>query len=39
MKPKIIFADEPTGNLDTNSSNIVISEIMKICDREKITSL
>ncbi len=37
MKPKIIFADEPTGNLDTNSSNIVISEIMKICDREKIT--
>lgn len=37
MKPKIIFADEPTGNLDTESSKKILSEIIDICSLEKIT--
>ncbi len=28
-KPKIIFADEPTGNLDKDTANIVMNTLFK----------
>jgi putative ABC transport system ATP-binding protein len=31
-KPKIIFADEPTGNLDKSTSNDVMDEIFRYID-------
>lgn len=30
--PDMILADEPTGNLDTNNSQQVLSELRRICD-------
>ncbi len=32
-KPKIIFADEPTGNLDKENANEVIDVMFEYCDR------
>jgi lipoprotein-releasing system ATP-binding protein len=37
MKPKYIFADEPTGNLDTYNSLIVMDLLKKIHREEKTT--
>ena len=37
-KPKIIFADEPTGNLDSKTSNLVMELLKEIVDEQK-TSL
>lgn len=37
MEPKYIFADEPTGNLDTYNSNKVMSILQKINDEQKTT--
>lgn len=28
--PKLILADEPTGNLDSNNSNIVLKQLKEI---------
>ena len=32
-KPQIVLADEPTGNLDENNSNIVMSMFLNICKK------
>jgi lipoprotein-releasing system ATP-binding protein len=37
LKPKIIFADEPTGNLDTHNGDLVMNELKKIHQEEKTT--
>ncbi len=36
-KPKVIFADEPTGNLDSKSGGIVMEILEKLNTEEKIT--
>ena len=37
MKSKIIFADEPTGNLDSINSQSVINKLTEICETHMIT--
>ncbi len=37
MRPKIIFADEPTGNLDTKTGEVVWGFLMKLNRVDKIT--
>ena len=37
MNPDVIFADEPTGNLDSKSGQIVMEIIRKLSDNEKKT--
>ena len=37
MKSKIIFADEPTGNLDSVNSQSVINKLTEICETHMIT--
>jgi putative ABC transport system ATP-binding protein len=37
MKPKIILADEPTGNLDTKNGKIIMELIEDLNKKEKIT--
>jgi putative ABC transport system ATP-binding protein/lipoprotein-releasing system ATP-binding protein len=37
LKPKILFADEPTGNLDTQNGDLVMAELRKIHAEEKTT--
>ncbi|MBF0100183.1 MAG: ABC transporter ATP-binding protein [Desulfobacterales bacterium] len=36
-EPKILFCDEPTGSLDTHSSNIVIEIILNCCEKHHST--
>ncbi|MFX0085308.1 MAG: ABC transporter ATP-binding protein [Candidatus Hodarchaeota archaeon] len=38
-EPKIILADEPTGNLDSVTSEKILSVMMKICKEKKTTFL
>lgn len=35
----IVLADEPTGNLDSETGNIVMQELLHICDESKILIL
>tara|TARA_B100000941_G_C27957295_1_gene279747 strand:- start:151 stop:501 length:351 start_codon:yes stop_codon:yes gene_type:complete len=37
MKSKIILADEPTGNLDSTNSQLVMSNLIEICESHMIT--
>lgn len=37
MNPDVIFADEPTGNLDSKSGQVVMEIIRRLSDKEKKT--
>lgn len=37
MESKIIFADEPTGNLDTENSKLVMNHLIDICKKHSTT--
>jgi putative ABC transport system ATP-binding protein/lipoprotein-releasing system ATP-binding protein len=37
MNPRYIFADEPTGNLDTHNSEIIMKVLLDTRDRHKTT--
>ncbi|MGC8926894.1 MAG: ABC transporter ATP-binding protein [Myxococcota bacterium] len=37
MKPELLLADEPTGNLDTKTGNIVFDMLLKASDKYKTT--
>ncbi len=39
MKPRVLFADEPTGNLDTYNGDLVMNLLKKINQEEKTTIL
>ena len=36
-KPKIIVADEPTGNLDKKTGQIIVQLMLQLCKSESIT--
>ena len=38
-KPKLILADEPTGNLDPNTSDIVFDELLSLVRATGLTAL
>ena len=38
-KPRLLLADEPTGNLDDGNSEIVMDLLMKLVDEEQGTLL
>ena len=38
-EPKIVLADEPTGNLDTKTGEIVLTEMLRICKEKGTTFL
>ena len=37
--PSILFADEPTGNLDSKTSEMVMQVLVKACETEQITTI
>lgn len=39
LKPQVLFADEPTGNLDTTNGDLVMNQLRKINAEEKTTIL
>lgn len=39
LKPEIVFADEPTGNLDTETSEEVMTLMRKVVDEKKQTMI
>ena len=38
-KPRLLLADEPTGNLDDENSDVVMDLLMKLVDEEKSSLL
>ncbi|MBC61781.1 MAG: lipoprotein-releasing system ATP-binding protein LolD [Zetaproteobacteria bacterium] len=39
MSPKLLLADEPTGNLDKKTSLVIQDLLLKLCDEYKMTML
>ena len=37
MNAKIILADEPTGNLDKDTSNLILNNLVDVCRKNKIS--
>ncbi len=37
MNTKIILADEPTGNLDKDTSNSIVNSLVDVCKMNKVT--
>ena len=37
MNSKVILADEPTGNLDKETSNIIVNNLVDICNINQIS--
>ena len=37
MNAKIILADEPTGNLDKDTSNLILNNLVDVCRLNKIS--
>ncbi len=38
-RPAIVLCDEPTGNLDTETSTMVMEALIKTCRKEKMTTI
>ena len=39
MKPRLVLADEPTGNLDTQRSNEVLALLREVCEERQVAVL
>ena len=39
QRPTLLLGDELTGNLDTETSQKVMTALVKACEQEKITSI
>ena len=37
MNTKIILADEPTGNLDKDTSNSIVNSLVDVCKMKKVS--
>lgn len=38
-RPRVVLADEPTGNLDERTGNVVMDQLLELCDAEGVALL